>query len=191
MGYLEKEVGKRAKRKNLKKIILSTVATAGLLGVALLAPNVIGAMSKLGLLPAKRQKEFIKAARERLVEQGLLEWQGNFLKVTHKGRALLARLERNEFTLKKPKRWDGKWRVLIFDIPETKKVLREKVRHTLVSIGFYRLQDSVWIYPYDCEDLITLLKANFKIGKDLLYVIVDSIENDKHLREAFQLPKKP
>ena len=78
--------------------------------------------------------------------------------------------------------------MLIFDIPEKRKPLREKIRSTLLSIGFLRLQDSVWIYPYQCEDLVNLLKADFKVGKDLLYLIVDSIENDKFFRKSFGLP---
>jgi len=92
-------------------------------------------------------------------------------------------------TLKR-RRWDGRWRVLIFDIPEERKLLREKVRHTLVSIGFERLQDSVWIYPYDCEDLIALIKVDFQIGREVLYLIVDSLENDGHLRKLFGLKQK-
>jgi DNA-binding transcriptional regulator PaaX len=187
MGNLEKAIQKRTKRKNLQKIILGTVAAAGLLSVAVVAPNVIGAMSKLGFLPARRQKEFIRGARERLVGKGLLEWQGNFLKLTPKGRVLLARLEQNNYKIKKPKRWDGKWRVLIFDIPETLRAKREKVRLTLISIGFFRLQDSVWIYPYDCEELITLLKADFEMGKNLLYMIVEALENDRLVKKQFGL----
>ena len=190
MGNLEKEARQRAKRKNLKKIILGTVAAAGLLSVAVVAPNVLGAMAKLGLLPAKRQKEFIKATRERLVNKGLLEWQGNFLKLTAKGKALLARSELNDYKIKKPRRWDGKWRVLIFDIPETKKTQREKVRRTLISIGFLRLQDSVWIYPYDCEELIAMMKAELRIGKDILYIIAENIENDAWVRRQFNLPQE-
>ena len=54
--------------------------------------------------------------------------------------------------------------------------------------GFIRLQDSVWVYPYDCEDLIALAKANFRIGFDVLYMIVERIERDTHLREHFALP---
>ena len=53
--------------------------------------------------------------------------------------------------------------------------------------GIRRLQDSVWVYPYDCEDIITLLKTDFGVGKYLLYMIVDELENDKHLREDFGL----
>jgi len=77
--------------------------------------------------------------------------------------------------------------VLIFDIPEKRKGTREKVRRTLISLGFERLQDSVWVFPYDCEDLITLLKVDFKIGKDILYLVVESLEYDLPLRKKFGL----
>ena len=60
----------------------------------------------------------------------------------------------------------------------------------MAEIGFVRLQDSVWIFPYDCEDFIMLLKADLKIGKDALYAIVEKLENDKALREHFHLPAK-
>ena len=55
--------------------------------------------------------------------------------------------------------------------------------------GFVRLQDSVWIYPYDCEDFMVLLKADFKIGKDVLYMIVDELEGDGRLRKEFGFKK--
>jgi len=185
MGYLEKESGKRARRANIKKVILGSVAAAGVISVAVLAPNVLGALGKLGFLPNKRQKEIIRASRERLVRQGLLRWEDNKLRLTPTGTAALRKLELADYKLQKPKRWDGKWRVLIFDIPEKRKGLRDKVRRTLTAVGFVRLQDSVWLYPYDCEDLIVLLKADFKIGKDLLYLIVDSLENDTAFRKFF------
>jgi DNA-binding transcriptional regulator PaaX len=145
---------------------------------------------KLGLIPSVRQLEIIKRSRSRLVARGLLVYQRNMLRLTTKGEQVLRRLELHNFKLRKPKRWDRKWRVLIFDIPERRKGLRQKVRNTLKTIGFLRLQNSVWAYPYDCEDLITLLKADFKIGKDLLYLIVDSLEYDRQLKERFGLEKQ-
>ena len=77
--------------------------------------------------------------------------------------------------------------MLVFDIPERRRAVRTKIRAALISLGFVRLQDSVWVYPYDCEDLITLLKTDFKVGKDVLYVIADRIEFDKPLRILFGL----
>ena len=50
-----------------------------------------------------------------------------------------------------PKRKDGKWQMIIFDIPETKKKLRDILRSTLRFFGYEYLQDSVWVCPYDVE----------------------------------------
>jgi DNA-binding transcriptional regulator PaaX len=176
-----------AKRHNLEKIILQSVAFAGLLPIAILAPNVLGAMGKLGMLPKSREREFISNSRTRLIKKGLLKYENGFLQLTAAGEKQINRLRLLDYKLKKPKTWDEKWRVLIFDIPEYRKSLRNKIRHTLAALGFVRLQDSVWIYPYDCEDVLTLLKADFKIGKDLLYMVVEFLEHDKAMRARFGL----
>ena len=76
----------------------------------------------------------------------------------------------------------------MYDMKEPRKKLRDRLRATLIDLGFVKLQNSVWVYPYDCEDLITLIKADSKIGQEVLYVIADTIENDKHLKEMFGLP---
>lgn len=187
MGKIEKDVRERHRRANIKKIILASVAVAGILGVGLVAPNVLGAMARLGILPHKRQKEAIASSRARLVQRGFLEYKNKMLSLTAKGEATLRRFELCDYRMKKPKRWDGLWRVLIFDIPEKRKRLRDQVRRMLLAIGFTRVQDSVWLYPYDCEDLIMLLKADFKIGEDLLYLVVERMEYDGAHREHFGL----
>ncbi len=187
MGEIERISKIKGRNVTIQKIVLQTVATAGLLSVAVLAPNMLKVLAQFGFIPKPRFKETVNRSRKRLIDTGLLLYMDGYLKLTHKGEARLRQLEVSDFQMTIPKRWDGKWRVLIFDISERRRVLRDKVRCTLVAIGFVRLQDSVWVYPYDCEDLITLLKADFKIGKDLLYMMVDSIENDKWLREVFGL----
>lgn len=190
MGTLENESRNRKSKNDLQKIVLGTVAAAGIMSIAILAPNVLQALDKLGLLRLHRQEEIIKITRGRLIKAGLLKYDNGFLRVTPKGEIKLRQLELNEFKLKKPKRWDKKWRMLIFDIKESRAGLRDKVRRTLVAIGFQRLQNSVWVYPYPCDDLITLLKADFKIGSELLYIIADTIEHDKPIRKVFGLPQQ-
>ncbi|OHA26994.1 MAG: CRISPR-associated endonuclease Cas2 [Candidatus Taylorbacteria bacterium RIFCSPHIGHO2_02_FULL_46_13] len=191
MGILEKEMRKRTRRRNLQKILLRTVAAAGFMSIALLAPNALQALAKLGFINFKRkyqEKTLINRSRDRLIKAGLLARnEEGLLRLTPKGMAKLRQLELVDYKLPRPRRWDGKWRVLIFDIKEERKSLRDKVRRTLIALGFKRLQDSVWVYPYDCEDLITLLKADFKIGKDLLYLVVEKMEYDVPLRKQFGL----
>ncbi|KKW42146.1 MAG: hypothetical protein UY91_C0006G0018 [Parcubacteria group bacterium GW2011_GWB1_55_9] len=75
-----------------------------------------------------------------------------------------------------------------FDVPEKRKKIRERLRFEMQEVGFLHLQDSAWVYPYDCEEFIALLKADLHIGKDVLYAIVEEIENDKWIRKHFSLP---
>ena len=63
------------------------------------------------------------------------------------------------------------------------------MRSTLNRLGFVKLQNSVWVFPYDCEELVVMLKSNLFLGKDVLYMTVDNIENDKWLKETFGLVK--
>src|SRR3989344_4942664 len=187
MGKIEQESRKRTRTKLLQRAVLGTVAAAGMITMAVVAPNAIQALAKLGIIDTRRRRgEYINGARNRLITAGLLarNTQG-FLHITPKGEARLRQLELSDYKLKKPRRWDGKWCMLVFDIPEYRKTLRDIVRRTLISIGFVRLQDSVWIYPYPCDDLIALLKTDFRVGRDILYIIADSIENDVALRKQF------
>ncbi len=187
MGKLEERNQRRVKHGELQKLVLETVKLAGILSIGLVASNVLSAMSKLGFISNKRQGEIVGSSASKLTKKGLLKFNGKYYELTAEGEKKLRQLELREYKLTRPKKWDKKWRVIIFDIPEKKKKVREQIRNLFVSAGFSRLQDSVWVYPYDCEDVIGLLKTDFGVGKDILYMIVDEIENDRHLREEFEL----
>lgn len=187
MGKLEEASKRRAKRNEVRQLVLQAVQVAGLISIAVVAPNVIGVMAKMGIITSHRHPESVKNASRRLVMTRHLEWKGGKVRLTAKGERELRRLTLKEFSRTPPSRWDGKWRVLIFDIPERRKGLRWRLRSMLTQIGFTRLQQSVWVYPYDCEDLIALLKADFHVGDDVLYMIVDTIERDAKVRQHFGL----
>lgn len=192
MGILEKQVSQKNKRDRLVRVILKTVAAAGFLSVALIAPNAFQIIKIFDKgKRAQNQKNYLKTVTARLVKQGLIEFRqtdhGTFLRITSQGEKKLRQIELRNFHIQKPKKWDGKWRVVIFDIKETKRDVRDKLRLSLVHLGFVRLQHSVWVSPYDCEDFVTLLKADFMIGKDILYLIVEKLENDAALRAHYEL----
>ncbi len=182
-----RQTGKQFQKGELENIILHSVAIAGIIGIAFIAPGVIVAMDQVGLIPGRRQKEIINKSRDRLIKKGWLRYSSGHVRLTQEGKMQLRILELKRFAVTKPKRWDKKWRVLIFDIPEYRRKLRNQIRQTLQTIGFVHLQHSVWLYPYDCEDVITLLKADFKIGKDVLYLVVDALEYDRQYRIHFGL----
>jgi len=50
---------------------------------------------------------------------------------------------------KNKKRSDGKWQMVIFDVPEKKRIFRDILRENLRILGYKMLQQSVWVSPYD------------------------------------------
>ena len=195
MNDLEKELKQKERIGKTQKIILNIIATAGIVSVAVLAPNALQVFGMISKEIERRKKYEIKSSLSKLANRGLVKFKKNkngktFAKLTQKGEKILRLAEINNYQIKKPKKWDGKWRVITFDIKEARKSTRNKIRHTLKTIGFCQLHKSVWIYPYDCEDFITLLKADFKIGRDLLYMIVWKLEYEKPLLNSFKLKRE-
>lgn len=179
-----------------KELVLSTIGVVGILSIALLAPNALQMLKVFGLNPKKIHsdrifKSQLGATAKRLMGQGLLTKRDKggypYLHLTKKGERELLRYKLKRSARDKNKKWDRKWRVIIFDIREERKKVRDLLRYELKQFGFMRLQHSVWVYPYECEDFITLLKADLAFGKSVLYMIVERVEEDEHLRQSFRL----
>lgn len=191
MGTMEKRNTIAIRRTKINTAIISIVAVAGIIAVAAVAPKLINLFGKSKYL---RQRLFQSRSRlSSLIARGYLAIEvksgKKYVRLTQKGEHFSALIQDGAVPLKKPRRWDGKWRLLIFDIPESRKKIRGQIRSMLTAIGFIRLQDSVWVYPYDCEDYMILLKADLHVGKDVLYIIADQIEYDKPLRRHFNIPE--
>ncbi len=191
MGKLEEDSRKRKKKRDIQHAVLAAIAVTGFIAFAAVAGNVL---QLLEYLPNEKYnlKYRAKSAAGRLVAKKYAVWvqkdDKKYLRLTPLGRRAVE-FEQAKVALKNKKRkWDRRWRMIVFDIPERRKSIRFRLCAVMRDIGFVRLQDSVWIYPYDCEDFIALLKAELKIGKDVLYAIVDTIEHDKSLRQRFDLP---
>lgn len=193
MGTMEKEALVRRRRGYVKDAVLAAVGLSGLLLVAMAAPNAIQLLGKTPI--GKRFKDQTRTTLSRLAREGLIrfeERQGKrYARITEKGKKVLAlEQQKNALQAQRKKRWDGRYRIVIFDIAEARRTIRIRLRETMRSAGFVRLQDSVWVYPYDCEDFTALLKADLHIGREVVYIIAESIENDGWLREQFNLPRK-
>lgn len=113
-------------------------------------------------------------------------FKNNKLYLTQWGRVKIIKAvirKKNEEELK----WDGKWRGVIFDIPELNRRDRNFLRRELHQMGFKELQKSVWISPHNFEkELKALLKLwRVDFSGDIRFLIIDKIENDSDLRKRF------
>lgn len=189
---LEKEAKKERRRYMFQEAILTSLKLGTILSVGLLMPNAIKVIKMLGWIPTARDPKYsLENAITKLKNKGLIITEKkdgkNFYKITQKGKLYLWKYESKSFTIKKPKKWDKRWRMIIFDIPEVDRFQRDAIRIMLQNLGCVCLQNSVWVYPYDCEEVITLLKTNYEIGEEVLYVIAEKIENDHWLKKYFKL----
>lgn len=84
------------------------------------------------------------------------------------------------------KKWDKKWRMVLFDVPETEKKKRDALRRKLKNLGYLEFQKSVFIYPYPCENEINFV-INFLDITDNVYYLETSIFPDKFFRSHFKI----
>ena len=192
MGILEKEAKIRLRRAKIQQaLVLVLYGTVGL-SVAMFAPNAVKLLGEVDPdLKKKRNPSYrIQQALRRLESRGLVEQEGTRCVLTEKGKKFGERLHTaRALQVQKPKRWDRKWRIVIFDVWENRKSVRERLRHLLLKTGFLRVQDSVWIYPYECEELIAFIRTDLKLGSGILYIIAEDIEQGILFQKHFGLTK--
>ena len=142
-----------------------------------------------GLTEADLRRSDVYEVVEDLIKDGMMSSRGDpelMFYITEKGRRELLRYQFKERRLEK-RHWDKNWRIVIFDIEEDKHGIRDGIREEMRSFGFEKLQASVWVYPYECEAVVALLKTEYGLGKELVYIVAGDIENDEWLRKKFHL----
>src|SRR3989344_5086632 len=178
----------------MKNLLLRSLAAVGIISVALVAPKMTQLLKKLDR-PAKNRAQLYRRITQginRLEQDGLVTVSGEYanrrVEITEKGLEMMEQIEFEDYTIPEPAFWDGKWRVLIFDINERRRRIRDQLRRLLQGAGFVRMQDSVWVYPYPCDEFVTLVRAHLKSGVgEVRSFVAEALESDKTLREHFRL----
>ncbi len=105
--------------------------------------------------------------------------------LTNKARAYSLRQQFKNLSIKHASRWDKKWRLVMFDIPESKRIIRNALRRKLKDIGFVEFQKSTFAYPFPCRDEINFI-INFLEISEYVYYIETPIIPDHTLRKYFK-----
>ena len=169
------------------KIILATAAFGGVLTLATTAPGLLYAFGKIRAQNFQERRDrydrlwqaFNRLKKERAVEL-VGEKDGKLIyHLTDKGRIKLKSFALETLEIIKPERWDGKWRVIIFDIPEKRRRIRRIIQKKLLEMGFYPFQKSVWAHPFPCEAEVEFLKDFFGVKSCVDILIVPQMPNGK------------
>lgn len=176
---------------NQRKILILLLGglTIGLSGSPKTAFQIIRAVRKEW---KEIDKRALRRAIKSLYQSKLISERQNpdgttTLVLTGKGKQKALTYDLENMEIKKPAEWDGKWRVVLFDIPERIKKARDSIRFHLKNLGFFEYQKSVFAHPYDCRDEIDYLIEFYDIRRFVRIIIADSLDNELHLKKHFGL----
>jgi len=181
----------KIKAKYYSKEILKYLLLAGAIYIAASSPyfalNLVKNLSKIKIQKKKILPAFYYLKRRGLIE---LKREGHDVKIalTREGKKQAGKYQIDDLEIERPKKWDKKYRLVIFDIPAASRMVRDIFRRKLKEFGFYPLQKSVWIYPYPCKEEIELLREFLGLNRRQIQVLeVTKLGSGRFLRQHFHL----
>ena len=181
------------RRGDLAKQILLMVASGVAIPAAFLMPNIPIALRPLLRALMKRShvrktqgliRSITYLKRKRFVSVAQKDDQ-QILTLSENGRKRVMKYDLDRMVIKKPKRWDGHWRIVLFDIPERKKPAREALRSKLKQLGFHQLQKSCFIYPFECKAEIDFVSELFEVSPYVNFIVAKELEGQELLQRYF------
>lgn len=183
--------GRKYQRDKRKKLLHEIYQLGGTLTIIFTtpgrAPFALQKYMKNNNVSNSELKRSIKA----MTEDGLISMKEKDGQITVRllknGKEKALKYQIDTMKIKKPKKWDKKWRIVMFDIPERKKLARDILKHKLDELGFQPIQKSVYAYPFSCEDEIDFISAVYEIRPYVKIIRADKIFNEEKLLRHFDL----
>ena len=85
------------------------------------------------------------------------------------------------------RRFNGRWYLVTFDIPEKDKGVRNQLILTLKRQGFVNYTKGLWLLPYNPAKLIAGLRKQFDLQKELRMIVASHIDDEAHYKKLFKL----
>lgn len=140
----------------------------------------------------KNAKYATTRAIKGLKEAGLIEQvfspNSEYARLTKEGKKKVHSLELEKETNLVNTSWDGLWRIVLLDLPESRKSERESLRYLLKKAGFVCLKNSAWISPFPFEHMFSNIKKDLGLTTEMMIIVTEFIdeESKKVLFETFQ-----
>ncbi len=167
--------------RGLTKGLLALLAGGAAIGTALVFPaaGIIYKEFKKQKWEEARRRGVLGSTIKRLEKQSVVAWKevGGEVRLflTENGKKKNLQFSIDNLQIKKAKKWDKLWRIIIFDIPEAKKQAREIFRRKLKDLEFEQLQKSVFVSRHECKNEIDFLRHALGIAPFVNYVVAKEI----------------
>lgn len=185
-----KPVAKKNQNYITQERLLRLLANGALTTVSILTSRVPSAKQILiGNIPQEFYSSTVLRTARKLYRKGLVKVSetkdGYKVEITNKGRTEILKFDLNTLEIEKPDHWDGKWRIVFFDISEKQKKERDFLCQKLKAMNFYLIQKSVFIHPFPCEKEIKFLREVLGIPHQVKMGILEKADNENDLKRIF------
>ncbi len=136
------------------------------------------------LLQAYKNKKYLKQSMSRLIERGFIVSEKSHFRITSDGISYFKKLATKE---KRKIQWDGKWRIISFDVPGDYSKDRNRLRGLLQGFDFYQLQKSVWVCPNSVAGDFWKLIVGLNLHRFCKAMVVEIIDGDEHIKKHFRI----
>lgn len=160
------------------------IGAGALLLVSLALPNLPVALQPI--LKMRGNKGFSRLLQN-LRNKGVIELGGEKVKLTTKGMKLYQGIKLEQIIIKRPKEWDGLWRLISYDIPDAEKKKRDTFRQILIRLGFLKIQESLWVFPFECKKEIAIIAKDIGVPEHVIVMITDKLPNEDDWESRFIL----
>lgn len=181
---------KKHARNELSKKILKGLVLGGFIVACFALPGFAQVATLFQSKGAKDnyriKRTILELKKKRLVD--VYEKDGKeVVEITELGKKRVLEYDLDDMKLKVPKKWDGFWRIVSFDIPESKKRGRDALSHKVKELGMYPVQKSMFVSPYPCKDEIDFIGEFFDVRKYIIYMRVKELEGATNLKKIFKI----
>ncbi|KKW46494.1 hypothetical protein A3C21_00445 [Candidatus Kaiserbacteria bacterium RIFCSPHIGHO2_02_FULL_59_21] len=128
-----------------------------------------------------RARYHYRRSAEGLERRGVVRRRGDAISLTEQGKEIARILSSQSGA--RDSAWNGRWRIVMYDIPVSLNPFRFELRRILVGAGFRKLQHSVWIHPRPCEELEAFLQRNMKLARYVRYVEISPFPHMRTLAD--------
>lgn len=179
---------KEYKKGEITKAVLKSLLIGGMIIAVVALPGMAPVLNLFQSSDNRSRRKFrnglYRMKKQKLVEIYYINNE-EVVEITEKGKKRLLQYDYDDMKINTHKKWDNLWRIVIFDIPEKRKKARNAINLKLKELGFYPIQKSTFVFPYECKKEIDFIGEHFFVRKHINYIVAKNIDDDKKLKKFF------
>ncbi len=181
---------KKFTKNEVGEIILSTILVVGFLTFAIAMPNAVQIFKYFDPKNTKDKwkikRSITRLEENKLIKRRLVAGEEQYI-LTETGKVHAMRYHLFSMKIAEQAKWDGLWRIVMFDVPENKRDARRAINLALKKLGCVQYQKSVFVTPYPCEKEVDFIGECFDARRHLRLVTANKIDDEVKIKKYFHL----